>query len=249
MLGFDSRAGRDVGELAKLSRAACTIAESLFSFQRSSAATLRPRRFLDRIDKRDSAPLAWRKKKFGISRGDAGMQRKSRGTRDKGIWLSQRAQRLCGRISETSEPTSSLYPPEARQPVTCAVTNYFPAFYRCSVRCPQRRLPNGKAKTIRRGRRTLHPADPDHRCSVRCPQRSQPRYIALPIVQESGAPRFAAYPRLSCSDFFPISFRTILSPRRQDRKGSNDLALLRQIGFMLCLVCFAPWQETFFPTS
>jgi hypothetical protein len=160
-----------VGELAKLSRAACTIAESLFSFQRSSAVTPWWRRFLDRINKRDSAPLAWIKKKFGISRGDAGTQRKSRGTRDKGIWLSQRAQRLCGRISETSEPTSSLYPPEERQPVTCAVTNFFPAFYQCSVRCPQR---------------------------------SQPRYIALPIVQESGAPRFAAYPRLSCSDFFPI---------------------------------------------
>ena len=194
-----------MGELVKLSHSVWTIPEVLLSLQCSSAAMPRQRRFLDRINRIDRMDLR-RKKKMRISRRDAGAQRKSRGTRDKGIWLSQRTQRLCGKISETSKPASSLYPPEARRPVTCAVTNYFPAFYRCSVRCPQR---------------------------------SQPRYIALPIVQESGVPRFAAYPRLSCSDFFPIFFRTILSPRRQDRKGLNHLAPLRQIGFMLCLACFA----------
>ena len=255
-----------MGELVKLSHASWLVSESVLLFQYSSSFRPRLRRFLDRINGINRMVLFRppRKKKCGISRRDAGAQRKLRGTRD--IWLSQRAQRLCGKISETSEPASSLYSPiaiviltviscsgsesvslsvsissvffdsdtdsdpdieplqakmriadspKAHQPVTGDVTNYFPDFYRCSVRCPQRR---------------------------------QPRYM-LSIVQKSGAPRFAAYPRLSCSDFFPISFRKILSSRRQDRKGSNHLVPLRQIGFLLCLACFAPWRETCFPTS
>ena len=129
VVGFDSKAGREAGELVKLSHAAGVISKSLLSFQYSSAVMPRRRRFLDRLNRMDIVHPVRRKRKFGISRRNAEAQRKSRTANDKGIWLSQRAQRPCGKISETSEPVSSLYRPEARRPVTCAVifSNHFPS--------------------------------------------------------------------------------------------------------------------------
>ena len=84
-------------------------------------------------------------------------------------------------------------------------------------------------------------------CSVRCPQRRQSRYMALPNVQELGAPRFAVSPRLSCS--FPYFFLDDPLAKTPRSQRIDHLTSLWQIGFMLCLACFAPWRETFFPTS